>query len=88
MLFLALYRFGSVLWMPIYVQARTLYLTWTFYVWALLPMALLLHVVFHFFDVYKAFEPKQTVINGFKNGHFNCSKAKTNIALSKLENAK
>ncbi len=55
LLFLALYRFGSVLWMPVYVHVRTLYLTWTFYVWALIPMAVLMHVVFHFFDVYKSY---------------------------------
>ncbi len=52
LMFFALYRFGSVMWMVVYAQARTLYLTFPFYLWALIPMALLLHVVFYFLDIY------------------------------------
>jgi len=58
--FMAMYRFGAVLWMPIYAQARTLYMTFVFYLWICLPMALLFHIVFYFLDIYK--NMKQAVI--------------------------
>lgn len=57
---MALYRFGSFLWMPIYAQGRTLYLTIWFYIWVCLPMAIIVHIILYFLDVYKNY--KQAII--------------------------
>lgn len=57
---MALYRFGSFLWMPIFAQGRTLYLTIWFYIWVCLPMAVIVHIVLYFLDIYKNY--KQAII--------------------------
>lgn len=48
----AYYRFGAVILAPVFVQWRTLYLTWPFYCAMVLPMALLVHTVLYSFGVY------------------------------------
>lgn len=50
---LAFYRFGSVIYMPLYAQGRTFYMTVWFYIWACMPMAILVHNVLYFLDIYK-----------------------------------
>ena len=52
LIFFAYNRLGALLWMPVYVHARTLYMTFPFYIWLLVPMALLAHVGFRVFDTY------------------------------------
>lgn len=49
----AYYRFGAVLLAPVYIQWRTIYLTWPFYTALFIPMALLVHTVLYSFGVYK-----------------------------------
>jgi len=53
LIYMSMYRFGSVLWSPFYIHLRTLYLTWPFYVWVSVPMMLVLHIIFYFLDMYK-----------------------------------
>lgn len=60
--FFAFNRFGALLWSVTYIQTSTLYLTWPFYIWLLVPMAMLVHVVLYFFDFYKDY-PKSEIVN-------------------------
>lgn len=48
----AYYRLGAVILSPLFIQWRTLYLTWPFYSAMLLPIALLAHTVLYSFGVY------------------------------------
>ena len=52
MVFLAFNRFGALLWSPVYVQWRTLYITFPFYLWLLIPIGLLAHSVFYILKVF------------------------------------
>lgn len=49
--FFAMHRFGSLLWAPVYAQARTLSLTWSFYLAQLLPASLLGHILIYMFGL-------------------------------------
>lgn len=51
-IYLALNRLGALIWAPIYVQARSLSLTWPFYISLLLPLALLLHMMLYISGVF------------------------------------
>ena len=56
------YRFGAVLLAPVFVQWRTLYMTWPFYLAMCLPIALLIHTVLYGFGVYRQY-PKAGFIH-------------------------
>lgn len=53
-LFFVFNRVGAVLWMPSYLQVRTLYVTWSFYLWTLLPLAMLVLLVLEELQRYKS----------------------------------
>lgn len=48
--FFALNRLGALLLSPMYVQTRTLYMTWPLYVWLTCPILLLVYVVLNSFN--------------------------------------
>ena len=48
------YRLGAVLLSPLFLQWRTLYLTWPFYLAMLIPAGVLVHTILYTFDVYRA----------------------------------
>jgi len=50
--YVAFNRFGALLWAPVYVQVRTLYLTWPVYVSFLIPLALLVHNILYITGVF------------------------------------
>ena len=52
-IFLAMNRFGALMWAVVYVQMSTLYLTFPFYISLLLPMALVLQITLYIFGVYE-----------------------------------
>lgn len=52
-LYYTLYTLGSFVWMPVYVQWRTLWLTFPFYMSMLCPMAFAIHVILCRLDLYK-----------------------------------
>lgn len=58
----AYYRFGAVLLSPLFIQWRTLYLTWSFYLAMVMPFALLVHTVLYGFGVYRTY-PKAGMIH-------------------------
>lgn len=60
-IFFAYDRFGALLWAPVYVHLRTLYLTVWFYISLLLPVAVLLQYVFFEFGVYESHPKLETV---------------------------
>ena len=51
--FFSLNRFGALLWSPVYVHTRTLYLTLPFYISLLLPLMLLIHSCSYIFDFHR-----------------------------------
>ena len=58
-MYFAINRFGAFLWSPFYIQGRTFYLTWPYYLWLLLPITLLSFVTA---EVYRLHE------RGTRNG--------------------
>ena len=46
------YRLGAVLLAPLYIQWRTLYLSWSFYLALFLPIGVLVHTALYSFGVY------------------------------------
>ena len=48
-IYYAFERFGAVMWSPVYAQARTLYMTWIFYVYLLVPMATGIYLALNYF---------------------------------------
>ena len=48
---LAFNRFGTLLMMPIYVHLRTLYLTFPYYIWLMVPMFIVAIHVLHILDI-------------------------------------
>jgi len=53
MLYLAYYRVGTLLWSPVFIHWRSLYLSFPFYIFLATPLALILYVVFYFTKVLK-----------------------------------
>ncbi|MCQ2513322.1 MAG: hypothetical protein MJ092_08080 [Lachnospiraceae bacterium] len=51
-IFLALNRFGALIWAVVYAQASTLYLTFPFYISLLLPLALVVQITLYIFGAY------------------------------------
>lgn len=51
--YFAFNRFGAVLWICSYVDGPTLYMTWPFYLYLLLPICMFVHTVLYAFDFYK-----------------------------------
>ena len=51
--FLAFDRLGALIWMPVYVQTSTLWLTWPFYVSLLIPVGLLCNICIMHFELNK-----------------------------------
>ena len=49
----AYYRLGAVLLAPLFIQWRTLYLTWPFYLAMLIPTGILVHTILYTFNVYR-----------------------------------
>lgn len=45
LMYFSMYRFGAFLWSPGFIQWRTFYFTWPFYIWLTLPMLLLLVIL-------------------------------------------
>mgnify|MGYP003317534114 CR=1 FL=1 len=52
-IYFAINRLGAVLWSPFYIQGRTFYLTWSYYLWLLLPMVLLCFVIANVFKIHE-----------------------------------
>lgn len=48
-IFFAFDRFGSLLWAPSYLQARSLYITWIFFVFMCVPLLTVIYVAFDYF---------------------------------------
>ena len=61
-LFFAYNRFGAFLLAPFYVQFRTLYMTFVFYLSLLLPISLMIHVVLYYLDFYKKREGVSIIV--------------------------
>lgn len=55
-IFFAYDRFGALLLGPLYIQTRTLYMTWPVYLWLIAPMLILLYIVFKGFGIFKSIE--------------------------------
>ena len=49
----AYYRLGADLLAPVFIQWRTLYLTWPFYLAMLVPTGILVHTILYTFNVYR-----------------------------------
>lgn len=60
--FFALNRLGALLLSPMYVQIRTLYMTWPLYVWLTSPILLLVYVVLNSFNVFHNLNDKISYI--------------------------
>ena len=60
--FFALNRLGALLLSPLYIQARTLYMTWPLYVWLTSPILLLVYVVLNSFNKFYNLNDKITFI--------------------------
>ena len=54
-------KFGALLYAPVYVHLRTLYMTFPFYVSLILPLLLLAHVVLYFLDWYVGREKTELI---------------------------
>lgn len=53
-IFFAYDRFGALLFGVVYIQTRTLYMTWPVYLWLTAPLLLLLYIVLKGFNVFKS----------------------------------
>lgn len=60
--FFALNRLGALLLSPMYIQARTLYMTWPLYIWLTSPILLLVYVVLNSFNIFYNLNDKITYI--------------------------
>ena len=52
-MYFTLNRFGVVIWGPSYIQGRTFYLTWPYYLWLLLPLCLFIIIACDLFNYRK-----------------------------------
>lgn len=51
LIYFAYDRFGALMWMPVYVELSTLYMTWLLYVYLTVPMMVMVYVSLFYFDI-------------------------------------